>query len=470
MMSRARFFFIIKVSCVLVILCCVILQVPLNLITTREWNPELPHSSVILSEKEKLYEISNPPIELAEMKLYIGLKSSGGDVEVDNFQKRRIDLEDNLNTLSRIVKEYAVSQGFNSSVQNSSEVLQTPELINRERAELADLVQGRIKALQNPDDCAKAKKLVCTVDKKCGFGCIVHHVAYCLITGYHTNRTLILNLKLVYDGQSWNETFLPLSSTCLDGSGDSYGVWGGGGNNVSAQVVSVGTFQAMQKFKKAPWAALHPTTIPKEFLSRLRNISNDPLIWWVGQFVTYAMRLTPEMEKIVENERAKMRKGITPRNSSKSSIIPIGLHVRRTDKLIREAASYPLKAYLSHVTRYLKAREKIERKSITGRIFLASDEPEVIKEARNLEKRTKRWKIQANETIALAAEAKKRLSNGILGILIDVMLLADCEFVVCTFSSNVCRLVAELKEAEKDLGEEIVSVDDPYNCIFMRRG
>ncbi|CAL8116618.1 unnamed protein product [Orchesella dallaii] len=381
------------------------LQDPLNLSRIREWKHDLPHSSVILSEKENLYE-TNPTLGLAAA-------------------------------------------------------------INRERAELADLVQGRIKTLQNPDNCAKAKKLVCTVDKICGFGCIVHHIAYCLITGYHTNRTVILKLKVLYDAKSWNETFLPLSSTCLDGSGESYGVWGGGGNNVSAQVISVGTFSVMKNYKKAPWAALRPTIMPKELESRLRNISNDLLIWWVGQFVTYAMRLAPKMEKFVGEERARMRKGI-PHNDS--SIIAIGLHVRRTDKLIKEASYYPLKAYLSHVTRYLRVREKNDGKPISGHIFLASDEPKVVEEARKLEKKTNKWKLHANETIAKdATNVKHRFKSGKLGILIDVMLLADCEFVVCTFSSNVCRLVAELKEAEKELGEEVVSVDDPYDCLFMGR-
>ncbi|CAL8116612.1 unnamed protein product [Orchesella dallaii] len=466
MMLRARVFFLIKVSCVLVILCCVILQDPLNLITTRVGELDLPHSSVLLTEKEKIYEISNPPVELAEMKLHIGSKSSGGDVEAATYQETRIDLEDGLNILSRIVKDYALGHGFNSSFQNSSQSLQNPELINRERAELADLVQGRIKALQNPDDCAKAKKLVCSIDNLCGFGCIVHHVAYCLMTGYHTNRTIILNLTLKYGGQPWNETFLPLSSTCLDGSGESYGVWGGGGNNVSAQVISVSTFLVMRKYKKAPWGSFRPTVMPVEFESRLRNITNDPLIWWVGQFVTYAMRFTPEIEKIVGEEKTRMRR--ISRNDS--SIIPIGLHVRRTDKLIKEAASYPLKAYLSHVTRYLRAREKNEGKPISGHIFLASDEPKVIEEARNLEKKTNKWKLQANETIARdATNVRHRFKSGILAILIDVMLLADCEFVVCTFTSNVCRLVAELKEVEEAVGEEIVSVDDPYDCLFMRR-
>ncbi|CAG0901767.1 unnamed protein product [Cyprideis torosa] len=62
----------------------------------------------------------------------------------------------------------------------------------REMAELAELVQTRIAALQNPEDCGTARKLVCHLTKACGFGCQVHHLAYCLIVAYATDRTLIL--------------------------------------------------------------------------------------------------------------------------------------------------------------------------------------------------------------------------------------------------------------------------------------
>ncbi|CAL8116600.1 unnamed protein product [Orchesella dallaii] len=337
------------------------------------------------------------------------------------------------------------------------------EFIHRERAELADLVQERINALQNPDDCAKAKKLVCMVHSNCGFGCTVHHIVYCLMTGYMTNRTVILNLKQLYKGVPWNHVFLPLSSTCLEGSGISYGVWGGGGSNISAQVVKVSTFRTMISNKESPWEALRPTRFPPEFESRLGKVSNDPLIWWAGQFMAYVMRLRPDTEKSIREAKRKMREGM---RYNDSSIIPIGIHVRRTDKLIKEAEYYPLKAYLSHVERHLRLREKIEGKAISGHIFLASDEPKVIEEARKLEKNSCKWKLWANESIAKDAEkVNNRFRSGMLGILMDVMLLADCDFVVCTFSSSICKLVAELKEVDdaKDYRGEVVSLDDPFS-------
>ena len=41
----------------------------------------------------------------------------------------------------------------------------------KEAKDLSDLVQARIQALQNPEDCDSAKKLLCSLNKGCGFGC-----------------------------------------------------------------------------------------------------------------------------------------------------------------------------------------------------------------------------------------------------------------------------------------------------------
>lgn len=51
---------------------------------------------------------------------------------------------------------------------------------------------GIVPVLQNPHSCADARKVVCNLNKGCGYGCQLHHVAYCMIVAYGTNRTLVL--------------------------------------------------------------------------------------------------------------------------------------------------------------------------------------------------------------------------------------------------------------------------------------
>ena len=83
--------------------------------------------------------------------------------------------------------------------------------------ELGSLIRKRIDYLQNPTDCKSAKKLVCRVAKSCGFGCQIHHVAFCFIMAYATERTLILDSSnWRYSPRGWDAVFLPVSSTCTE--------------------------------------------------------------------------------------------------------------------------------------------------------------------------------------------------------------------------------------------------------------
>lgn len=49
--------------------------------------------------------------------------------------------------------------------------------------------------LQFPADCATARLLTCQLNKVCGFGCQIHHVAHCLANAVALNRTMVLNVS-----------------------------------------------------------------------------------------------------------------------------------------------------------------------------------------------------------------------------------------------------------------------------------
>ena len=79
---------------------------------------------------------------------------------------------------------------------------------------------------QNPKDCSTAKKLVCNMNKGCGYGCQLHHVVYCFIIAYGTQRTFILESRgWRYSPGGWEKIFQPLSDTCTDRSGSSSRSW-----------------------------------------------------------------------------------------------------------------------------------------------------------------------------------------------------------------------------------------------------
>lgn len=91
---------------------------------------------------------------------------------------------------------------------------------------LSNTVINVIERLQNPVDCENANKLLCKLNKGCGFGCQIHHVAYCFMMALASNRTLILDAQnwryvpLVKSANAgWNLVFKPLSNSCtLNGS------------------------------------------------------------------------------------------------------------------------------------------------------------------------------------------------------------------------------------------------------------
>lgn len=82
---------------------------------------------------------------------------------------------------------------------------------------LASKVQNEFYELQNPKDCHASKKLVCSLNKACGFGCQMHHVMYCFITAYFTKRTMILDSKSWrYNPKGYEAYFKPVSDSCRD--------------------------------------------------------------------------------------------------------------------------------------------------------------------------------------------------------------------------------------------------------------
>ena len=103
-------------------------------------------------------------------------------------------------------------------VSNSSEPFQPDwiywQKILSKRAET--LLQKRLEYLQNPKDCKWSRQLVCNVAKGCGFGCQMHHVAYCFIMAYATERTLILESSnwRYCRNKGWGCVFKPISRNC----------------------------------------------------------------------------------------------------------------------------------------------------------------------------------------------------------------------------------------------------------------
>ncbi|KAF2892960.1 hypothetical protein ILUMI_13212 [Ignelater luminosus] len=313
----------------------------------------------------------------------------------------------------------------------------------KEANELDNLVQTRFHYLQNPPDCKKAKKLVCNLNKGCGYGCQLHHVVYCFMVAYGTQRTLILKSKgWRYHKGGWEEVFKPISETCTDPEGESSSNWPG---NSHTQVLTLPIIDSI-----SPRPPFLPLSIPEDLAPRLIRLHGDPIVWWVGQFLKYLLRPQEKTAALIQNAIANLgfRRPI------------VGVHVRRTDKVGTEASYHGIEEYMSAVDEYynqLELKEKVDKR----RIYLATDDPKVITDARN---KYPHYEILGDATISKTAAVSTRYSDTSLqGIILDIHMLSMSDFLVCTFSSQVCRIAYEIMQNYfPDASAKFRSLDDVY--------
>merc|ERR1719322_505655 len=236
---------------------------------------------------------------------------------------------------------------------------------------LSDLVQRRLTALQNPSDCSAARKLVCKLNKGCGYGCQIHHAVYCFIVAYGTERTLILKSKgWRYNRGGYEEIFRPLSDTCLDSSGTSgHTLWPGKPDTQVVDTPIVDSINPRPKFL--------PPAIPADLAERISKIHGDPIVWWVSEFLRYLLRPQPQTEAMLKEIEAA-------NGGEQSGRGPlVGVHIRRTDKVGTEAAFHGVDEYMKYVEEFferqeLKAGHAIDPK----RVYVPEDDDKVLAECR----------------------------------------------------------------------------------------
>ncbi|XP_060684839.1 alpha-(1,6)-fucosyltransferase isoform X1 [Hemiscyllium ocellatum] len=316
----------------------------------------------------------------------------------------------------------------------------------KEAKDLTDLVQRRITYLQNPKDCSKAKKLVCNINKGCGYGCQLHHVVYCFMIAYGTRRTLILESQnWRYSTGGWETVFKPVSETCTDRSGTTTGHWSGETNDKNVQVVELPIVDSLH-----PRPPYLPLAIPEDLAGRLTHLHGDPSVWWVSQFVKYLIRPQAWLEKEIEEATRKL--------GFRHPII--GIHVRRTDKVGTEAAYHPIEEYMVHVEehyKFLTRKTEIDKK----RVYLATDDPTLLQEAKS---KYPDYEFISDNSISWSAGLHNRYTeNSLRGVILDIHFLSQADFLVCTFSSQVCRVAYEIMQTlHPDASANFRSLDDIY--------
>ncbi|VDM58516.1 unnamed protein product [Angiostrongylus costaricensis] len=283
---------------------------------------------------------------------------------------------------------------------------------------LTDFIQGKIHEMQHPEDCRKARILLCNLDKSCGFGCEMHHVAFCFMTAFGSQRTMV-----------------------FDGDGNGWSCFSGGSTTIQQNLVhkqlNLPRFNSNSILFRPEFL---PLSIPRPISEELLKLHSNPPVFFIGQFLWYLMRSAEDLTKL-------------------SGPI-VGLQIRRTDKIGTEAAFHDVDEYIQWAEIWYKVNKRYDG-NITRRVFVATDEPSVFLD---IKRKFPHYEVYGDEETAKTAQLASRYTDSSLyGVIRDVRLLSLCDYIVCTFSSQVCRMGFELMQVQQgDAGDRFHSLDDIY--------
>ncbi|ESO07379.1 hypothetical protein HELRODRAFT_170715 [Helobdella robusta] len=203
---------------------------------------------------------------------------------------------------------------------------------------------------------------------------------------------------------------------------------------------------------------IFPQALPEDVYEVIKGFHGQPYAWWAGQLVSFLLKPQKWLEdKLLADE--KMMNFSSP---------IVGIHVRRTDKIPSEASFHALSEYMTYVEKFYKfldLKEKIEKKNysltVRRRVYLATDELGVIKQAL---KTYPNYEFLYDKKVVKLARGRKRYTKlSLEGIIKDIHFLSKSDYLVCTFSSQICRLSYELMQTyHTDGANRVQSLDDIY--------
>ncbi|CAH8843497.1 unnamed protein product [Trichobilharzia szidati] len=299
---------------------------------------------------------------------------------------------------------------------------------------------------------------------------------HCFQMAYATGRTLLLSSTIGYSDlytKWWIDNFLPLSDKCTVNDIPSKIYYSSIDQKVLDTQQAVGCPYIVDISSSFPWI---PPAVPNHISEELSQLHGAPFIWFAGQLASYLMR--PKFD--ISNEMKIFN------NRSESPVV--GIHVRRTDKINTEASFHSLEQYMKEVERYFQfidaRRQMMSRteewiddikspfhqrvyrqlKPVERRVYIATDDPSVFDEAKL---KYKNYTFYGDRRRAnSAAVFKRHTDDSVMGVVMDILILSKTDYIVCTFSSQVCRLAYELMQSNYielgDASQQFHSLDDIY--------
>lgn len=202
-----------------------------------------------------------------------------------------------------------------------------------------------------------------------------------------------------------------------------------------------------------------PLGVPSRLASDLIKLHSNPFIWFLGQVIKYILRPSDNFKEKLELKKTELK-----------FIHPIvGLHIRRTDKIDFEAKFHSVDEYMAHVQDYYEQLSLFNERAdsprnVQRKVYIATDEVKIWKGEELKSWKELGYEFVGDPEIAASADQMERYSmHSLENLLYDIFLLSESDFIVCTFSSQVCRLAYELMQAKNfDKVNDAVTIDDVY--------
>ena len=336
----------------------------------------------------------------------------------------------------------------------------------------------QIKSLQEEGDCEEKKIVICeNIDNYAGLGSMVHRYGACLQIAFGLGRMWFIN-QPQYNHFGGLSAFLePESTKCgylkekYKDAKDSCNVedknhYKSNGYDIDNSC-KVFRYNSMGRF---PHPRHIPTTLPLEIEKALIKFNvTDPWLWFTSQFLGYLLlRHNSELARKIES--------IT---SSLNLRHPyVAMHVRRGDKIKSgEAKLVTEEIYLRTAESYFDRNLPNETHR---RVYVASDKNDMAAVLKNklssssfkstdYELVTRPDNQRTSHISYFSSKFPKEIFEELI---IDLYFLTHSNYSICTFSSNIGRLVYALKQTIPPYiaSDRIVSLDFPYDMVYLWQG
>ncbi|XP_057292644.1 alpha-(1,6)-fucosyltransferase-like [Hydractinia symbiolongicarpus] len=357
---------------------------------------------------------------------------------------------------------------FKEEKSDSSQKHNFKTLVN-----IHDKIWKQIEILQEQGECESKKILYCeNIGNYAGMGSMVHRFGVCLQIAFGLGRIVFIKQKEYEHFGGFSDWMMPESKKCgyLKAK---YFNYKHSCNMQQRQCYLENGYDIDNSYKVLVYNSIPdfpaprhiPTTIPKEIrLALLSHPIYKPWLWFSSQFLGYLL--------LRVNDAFKMKiKKIT--EGLHLGYPFVAMHVRRGDKIISgESNLVSEKLYANEAVRYFTEHfPTIQEK----KIFVASDSRTTIDNIRHfLPQEYKLFELPAN---VLSKNQGSYFQRGFpkeifTSLLLDLHFLVYSNYTICTFSSNLCRLVYELKNAIPPyIGyKNVVSMDNPKSMVYLWHG